>query len=80
MTAKKGPIFCSENGAKFYGCVAATDEGAYVASCYAAENYSAGVRLEEPRYHQCQSRAEGFNWIKRQASRRGFLDWINETP
>ena len=80
MTANKGPIFCSENGARFYGCVEATEEGASVASCYAAENYSAGFRLEEPRYHACQSRAEGFSWIKRQASRRGFIDWINETP
>ena len=55
MTAKKGPIFCSENGAMFYGCVEATEEGVYVASCYATEKYSAGIRLEEPKYHTCES-------------------------
>lgn len=80
MTARKGPIFCSENGARFYGCVEAREEGVYVASCYATEKYSAGIRLEEPRYHTCQSRAEGFSWIQHQASRRGFVEWINETP
>jgi hypothetical protein len=44
------------------------------------QNYSAGIRLEEPKYRSCRSRAEGFDWIERQVNRRGFNDWINETP
>ena len=80
MTAQKQSMFRPEHGATFYGCVEASEEGLYRASCYAMESYSTGVRLEEPRYHTCRTRAEGFDWIKRQANRRGFGDWINETP
>ncbi|HEY3917653.1 MAG TPA: hypothetical protein VGL83_07655 [Stellaceae bacterium] len=80
MAAQNRPMFRSEDGARFYGCVEAQEEGLYRASCYAMQNYSAGIRLEEPKYRSCRSRAEGFDWIERQVNRRGFNDWINETP